>query len=297
MRVNYVKVHQSEAKKELDRLKSGGELLDGFRIKRDGQWVLIPVKNSDDLGDFEAISRKRMEHVGSFERVSDFFVIKERDGWEDVLNEIKDKQSPRAVFLDEGVEGSFRIRRLSRIYGTGRPAGVHRENGLRYNIDLERAYFSPRLAGLRSHIVEGCLRSPGRGLIVDMYAGVGPVSIPLLRGGFRVLSIDINPDAVALLNSNMRLNKVRGETLIADSNTIYACIEDVREVVMNNPTQPLSVSKDIIKNLNAGTTVHLTHISNRMERAEFEETEVLEERIVHGYSPSSSLFYFRLRKK
>ncbi len=297
MRVHYIKVHQSEAKKELDRLKGEAELLDGFRIKRDGQWILIPVKNSDDLGDFEAITRKRMEHVGSFERVSDFFVIKDRDGWEEILDEIKDKQSPRAVFLDEGVEGSFRIRKLKRIYGTGSPAGVHRENGLRYNVDLERAYFSPRLAGLRGHIVEGCLRSPGSGLIVDMYAGVGPVSIPLLRGGLRVLSIDMNPDAVALLNSNMRLNRVEGETLIADSSTVYDCIGGVKEVVMNNPTQPLSVSKEIIGSLNAGTTIHLTHISNRMEKAGFEGAEVLEERVVHGYSPSSSLFYFKLRKK
>ena len=297
MSVPYVKVHQSGAKKEIGKLKAAGELLNHYRIRREGEWVLIPVKHSDSTGDFEENVDSKMVHVGSFERIADFFVIKEREGWEKILEELKEKQSPRAIFLDNGVEGSFRIRKLKRIDGTGKPSGIHKENGFRYVVDLEKAYFSPRLAGLRREITESVQNSKSDGLIVDMYSGIGPISIPLLRGNSRVLSIDINPEAIRLLSQNTKLNKVRGWAMVANSNEIFECLKGTDQVIMNNPTQPLSVSQNIINRLREGTLIHLTHISNRRDDVGFEGVDVIQSKIVHGYSPSSSLNYFRMRKK
>ncbi len=297
MSVPYVKVHQSGAKKEIEKLKAAGELLNHYRIRREGEWVLIPVKHSDSTGDFEENVDSKMVHVGSFERIADFFVIKEREGWEKILEELKEKQSPRAIFLDNGVEGSFRIRKLKRIDGTGKPSGIHKENGFRYAVDLEKAYFSPRLAGLRREITESVQNSKSDGLIVDMYSGIGPISIPLLRGNSRVLSIDINPEAIRLLSQNTKLNKVRGWAMVANSNEIFECLKGTDQVIMNNPTQPLSVSQNIINKLREGTLIHLTHISNRRDDVGFEGVDVIQSKIVHGYSPSSSLNYFRMRKK
>ncbi len=297
MSVPYVKVHQSGAKKEIEKLKAAGELLNHYRIRREGEWVLIPVKHSDSTGDFEENVDSKMVHVGSFERIADFFVIKEREGWEKILEELKEKQSPRAIFLDNGVEGSFRIRKLKRIDGTGKPSGIHKENGFRYVVDLEKAYFSPRLAGLRREITESVQNSKSDGLIVDMYSGIGPISIPLLRGNSRVLSIDINPEAIRLLSQNTKLNKVRGWAMVANSNEIFECLKGTDQVIMNNPTQPLSVSQNIINRLREGTLIHLTHISNRRDDVGFEGVDVIQSKIVHGYSPSSSLNYFRMRKK
>ncbi len=297
MSVPYVKVHQSGAKKEIEKLKAAGELLNHYRIRREGEWVLIPVKHSDSTGDFEENVDSKMVHVGSFERIADFFVIKEREGWEKILEELKEKQSPRAIFLDNGVEGFFRIRKLKRIDGTGKPSGIHKENGFRYVVDLEKAYFSPRLAGLRREITENVQNSKSDGLIVDMYSGIGPISIPLLRGNSRVLSIDINPEAIRLLSQNTKLNKVRGWAMVANSNEIFECLKGTDQVIMNNPTQPLSVSQNIINKLREGTLIHLTHISNRRDDVGFEGVDVIQSKIVHGYSPSSSLNYFRMRKK
>ncbi len=297
MSVPYVKVHQSCAKKEIEKLKSAGELLNHFRIRREGEWVLIPVKHSDISGDFEENVDSKMGHVGSFERIADFFVIKEREGWEKILEELKEKQSPRAIFLDNGVEGSFRIRNLKRIDGTGKPSGIHKENGFRYVVDLEKAYFSPRLAGLRREITESIQNSKRDGLIVDMYSGIGPISIPLLKGNRLVLSIDINPEAIRLLSQNMKLNKVSGLAMVANSNEIFECLKGTDQVIMNNPTQPLFVSQNIITKLREGTLIHLTHISNRRDNVEFEGVDVILSKVVHGYSPSSNLNYFRMRKK
>ena len=297
MRVPFVRIKQKDAEKEIGRLKTSGELLEGYKIRREEEWVLVPVRHSTETGEFVENKRIRMEHVGSFERVADFFVIKERDGWQDVLEEIQRKQAPRAIFLDSGVEGSFRIRKLKRVYGTGNPSGIHRENGLRYYVDLESAYFSPRLASLRNDIVEKCLKSAKSGLIVDMYSGVGPISIPLLKRNMNVLSIDMNHAAIRLMVRNMRMNRVSGKAVIADSNSIYSCISGVEQVIMNHPTQPVPVTQEIIESLMKGTIIHVTCISKRTEEVTFSGVEILLKKTVHGYSPSSSLFYFMLEKK
>ncbi len=297
MRVPFVRIRQKDAEKEIERLKESGEFLGDYKIRSEENWLLVPVKHSTETGDFVENPRIRMDHVGSFERVADFFVIKERDGWQEILEEIQRKQSPRAIFLDSGVEGAFRIRKLRRVYGTGNSAGIHKENGLRYNVDLERAYFSPRLAALRKEITDSCVKSSKSGLIVDMYAGVGPISIPLLKRNANVLSIDVNPAAVKLMVQNMRLNKVKGNAIIADSNRIYDCLGEVEQVIMNHPTQSLSVVQEIIGKLEKNTIIHVTYIAKRSESVGFDRVEIIKRKTVHGYSPSSSLYYFMLEKK
>ncbi len=295
MKVHFLRIPSSLAQKEIKRLKEVGLFLGQFRIRRDGDSVLIPVKSSEESGEFDIRTHRRMSHVGSFERIADFFVIKERKGWETIMNEIIDNQKPRAVFLDRGVEGPLRLRKTERVYGQGEPEGIHRENALRYRVDLRRAYFSPRLAGMRSLIVERCLGEGKNGLVVDMYSGVGPIVIPLLKRGVRAVGFDINKDAVGILSSNMGLNGVKGNVAIADSNQISVCFRVADQVIMNNPSQSIEISRKIMEDFREGAIVHFLHIKEDEESPKFEGIKILEERRVHGYSPHSSLVYYRLR--
>jgi tRNA (guanine37-N1)-methyltransferase len=297
LKVPYIKINKDNAKEEIERLKAVGELLVGFKVRREGSWVHIPVRHSDEEGEFEEVRTAKMSHVGSFERISDFFVIKEREGWERVLEEIVEKQKPRAVFLDKGVEGPYRIRNMERVFGSGNPSGIHKENGFRYLVDLEVAYFSPRLSGLRRRITENCIENGKVGLVVDMYAGIGPISIPLSRKGIRILSVDMNEDAVKLLANNSKLNRAKCEALIADSNQIASCFRTADQVIMNNPTQSLSLSGHIISSFRKGAIVHFTHIQEQREKLEIGGVKILEMKEVHGYSPSSSLFYYMMLKR
>jgi len=297
LKVPFIKINKNKAEEEIERLKANGELLTGFKIKREGPTVLIPVRHSGEEGEFEEARNTKMNQVGSFERISDFFVIKERKGWERILEEIVGKQKPRAVFLDRGVEGPYRIRKMERVFGSGVPAGIHKENGYRYLVDLEVAYFSPRLAGLRKKINENCIESGKADLVVDMYAGIGPISIPLSKKGIRTVSIDMNEDAVKLLEYNAKLNRSKCEPLIADSNKIASCFSTADQVIMNNPTQSISLSEEVISTFRKGTKVHFTHIQEKGEKLEIEGVEILEEKEVHGYSPSSSLFYYMMLKR
>ena len=174
--------------------------------------------------------------------------------------------------------------------------GVHRENGLRYSVDLGKAYFSPRLAGIREHIVRSITESGKSSLVVDMYAGVGPITIPLLKSGINAIALDINRTAIELLKKNMDLNKVRGNIAVTDSNSISGCFREADRVIMNNPSQSIYVSRKVIASLSRDTIIHFLHIEGDEEQVTFADTRVLEKRVVHGYSPSSSLLYYRLEK-
>jgi len=296
LRLPCAKVPEKMAQDEISRLRKSGSIIQGYRIRREGKFVLIPVRESPLIEEFEEVRERRMKHVGSFERVSDFFIIKEREGWEEILSEIKEKQNPRAVFLDRGVKGSFRIRNLELVYGSGDPVGIHRENGFRYFVDLRNAYFSPRLASIRKVIVENVLASDGASTVVDLYAGVGPIAIPISRKR-RVVAVDINPHAVSLMRENARINRTFLDIVLGNSSELVSCFSWAKQVIMNNPTQPPDETRKILKNFSTGTTVHMTVLQDNDKGPQFEGWKIEDRKVIHGYSPSSSLFYYRLIKK
>lgn len=294
MVIPFRRIPEKEAENALREMKESGEIIKGYKIKREGNYVLIPSRNGQEYGEFEEVKSSKMIHRGSFERISDFFVIKEREGWEKIFQEIISKQHPRAVFLDRGVTGNERKRNVTRIYGIGPPEGIHRENGIRLFVNIENAYFSPRLAGMRSHLLSRALEFP-HDLVVDMYAGIGPISILFLKHGIKTVSFDINPHAIEMLRYNMILNRVNGNYAVTDSNIISSCFRRADQIVMNNPTQSKEISSGVIGNFREGMLIHYFVIEEKSTETRFNRTEIIEKIEVHGYSPRSSLFYYLLR--
>lgn len=52
-------------------------------------------------------------------------------------------------------------------------------------------------------------------VLCDMFCGVGPLSVKsaVKRPGLKVLANDLNPEGVACLKENIRLNKLKGKVL------------------------------------------------------------------------------------
>lgn len=119
----------------------------------------------------------------------------------------------RLVCADDGVEGDFRVRRLTVLGsrdGTKHTRTRVREHGHLVWVDPGKVYFSSRLSNERNRTLESLkeLRSlRNQPLVVaDPYAGVGPAfstlfSEPGLLNG--CLAGDLNPDAVDLLRLNL----------------------------------------------------------------------------------------------
>ncbi len=110
------------------------------------------------------------------------------------------------------VKGEFRIRELRLLAGEDKTITTHNESGCKFRVDLAKAYFSPRLSYERMRIAR--LVKPEE-TVVNMFAGVGCYSIIIAKhsDASRVYSVDLNPEAVLLMQENVRLNRVFGRVI------------------------------------------------------------------------------------
>ncbi|MFB3888683.1 MAG: class I SAM-dependent methyltransferase family protein [Candidatus Bathyarchaeia archaeon] len=137
---------------------------------------------------------------------------------------LKAHRNVRTVLAKAGaVSGVYRLRNLGVIAGEPRTVTLHKENGCSYYVDVAKAYFSPRLS--HEHARVASLVRDGE-TVVDLFAGVGPFAVLIAKThpDARVYALDINADAVELLEKNIRLNRVenRAQPILGDARQIIA---------------------------------------------------------------------------
>jgi tRNA (guanine37-N1)-methyltransferase len=147
----------------------------------------------------------------------------------------------RTCLLKSGkVQGERRVPTFQLLAGKDKTDTIYTEHGLKMKIDLAKVYFSPRLAYERQRIAG--LVDEGD-TVVDMFAGVGPFSLTIAkRVRATVHSIDINPDAIALLEKNICLNRLRGDIrpICGDAAVVAKTLGGIADhVIMNLPGSAL----------------------------------------------------------
>ncbi|MCW4044040.1 MAG: class I SAM-dependent methyltransferase family protein [Candidatus Bathyarchaeota archaeon] len=138
---------------------------------------------------------------------------------------LKTHKNLRTVLAKAGaVSGTYRLRELAVIAGEPKTATVHKEHGCRYQVDVAKAYFSPRLS--HEHLRVASLVQNSE-TVVDLFAGVGPFAVLVAKNNpaAKVYAVDINPDAVELLQKNIRLNRVE--------NRVFPILGDARQIVQD----------------------------------------------------------------
>jgi tRNA (guanine37-N1)-methyltransferase len=152
----------------------------------------------------------------------------------------------RVVMAKTGaISGQGRILPTRHIAGENRTATVHKESGCRFNVDISKAYFSPRLSHEHERVVKQV--EPGEN-VVDLFAGVGPFSIMIAKKveNVEVNAVDSNPDAVALIRSNVTLNRIQGNLGVwqGDARDVVQkhLMGTASRVIMNHP----SASKEFV---------------------------------------------------
>lgn len=103
--------------------------------------------------------------------------------------------------------GEYRLRKVKIIAGEKTKEAVYQENGIRLKIDLEKAYFSARLANERLRIAKQIKK--GEDVLV-MFSGAAPYPLVLAKNSplKSVYGIEINPSAHQLALENVELNKL-----------------------------------------------------------------------------------------
>jgi tRNA (guanine37-N1)-methyltransferase len=217
----------------------------------------------------------------------------------------------RVVAVDSGVHGESRIRDLEVVAGRGPLATFHRENGLSFKVDLEKAYFSPRLAGEHDRV---CTASRDGEKLLDLFCGIGPFSLTVLNRfpGSAAVGVDSNPGAIELMRENAErfgvLNRL--ECRMEDANDFLSGSEEFDRVVMNLPREGYKYLNLVGRHVKSPGWLHfyglvpkeevvskgnevLDTLSGGSGRREW---SVKEARVVHPYSPFTSLVAFSLEK-
>ncbi len=139
-------------------------------------------------------------------RIPDSLLSKKKLIGQVLLEKVKTAKS--VFYQSSPVEGDYRIRRLELLAGEDKTETEYKEHGCKFKVDVEKTFFSPRLATERLRIAD--LIQDGE-IIINMFGGIGMFSIVAAKKKkCHVYNIDINPYAAKLCSENILLNKLKG---------------------------------------------------------------------------------------
>ena len=142
-------------------------------------------------------------------RIPDTLLPKKKIIGEALLDNVKIAKS--VFYQASDVTGDYRTRTLECLAGDDNTQTEYKEFGCRFIVDVERAFFSPRLSTERERIAS--LTKDGE-IVINMFGGVGMFSIMTAKKtNCTVYNIDLNPVASQLCEQNIVLNKLKGEVI------------------------------------------------------------------------------------
>lgn len=113
-----------------------------------------------------------------------------------------------------GSFGELREPAVKVIAGSGTEV-LHKENGIIYHFDAAQVMFSKGNFLERRRLIQQV--RPGE-IVVDMFAGMGYFSLGLAKfsKAGKVIAIEKNPVAFRYLRNNLKINKLKFETIFGD---------------------------------------------------------------------------------
>jgi len=164
-------------------------------------------------------------------RIPDLLLSKKKIIGKALLDDVK---IVRSVFYQaSAVSGDFRTRDLEILAGEDNTETEYKEFGCRFTVDVENAFFSPRLSTERERIAN--LIQNGE-VMTNMFAGIGMFSIMAAKKKkCTVYSLDINPVASKLCETNIGLNKLAGNIISINGDAS----EIIKEQLINKSDRTL----------------------------------------------------------
>ncbi|KAG8274134.1 tRNA (guanine(37)-N1)-methyltransferase [Homalodisca vitripennis] len=117
----------------------------------------------------------------------------------------KIKQARTVVNKVDTIDSTFRVFNMEVLAGEPDFVTEVKENSLRFKFDFSAVYWNSRLGTEHERIVK---KLSSGDVLYDVFAGVGPFSIPAAKKKCFVLANDLNPESYKWLQKNAKLNKV-----------------------------------------------------------------------------------------
>jgi len=246
------------------------------------------------------------ELISAFDQVGEIIIVRIPDSLlskkkiigNALLDEVK---IVRSVFYQaSAVEGNFRTRDLEILAGEDNTETEYKEFGCRFRVDVKNAFFSPRLSTERERIAN--LVQEGE-VMTNMFAGVGMFSIMAAKKKkCTVYSLDINPVASKLCETNIDLNKLSGDVISINGDAteiINKQLEDKSDrTLMLLPERSDEFLDSAIKTTKNGGIIHYyshIHADKKTDAGKLSEehylkvspvkSEILDSKIVRAVGP------------
>ena len=323
--ISHLKVTNDRAEEAKDFLKTEGYLNSKYLPIKEDNFVLWPlvveavpfkgeivrckgIKYVKQSRDYRSNLDDEIRDIAprSFDIFGEIAIIKLVEDLRDYEKEIAEAlllshTNIKTVCHDSGVQGEFRLRNLKLIGGVNNFISIHKENGMEFEADISKVYFSPRLATERERL--SLLVQEGE-FVLDAFAGVAPFSITLAKKGCRLLSLDSNPEAKKWALKNFSINSISTNQYNFYNSKFEEFdfkSEKFDRIIMNNPTNCLPFLEKALTLIVKGGIIHFYNICPKDEKFSIMNYinsgyECIGKREVHAYSPSSSLFAFDIRR-
>ena len=172
-------------------------------LKKALEGVLTAEENDELISAFDQIGTIIIV------RIPESLISKKKIIGEALLDQVKIAKS--VFFQTSAVEGDFRTRDLEILAGEDNTETEYKEFGCKFTVDVKNAFFSPRLSTERERIANLIQNDE---IVTNMFAGIGMFSIMAAKKKkCTVYSLDINPVASKLCETNIGLNKLAGEVI------------------------------------------------------------------------------------
>ncbi|MBI5146966.1 MAG: class I SAM-dependent methyltransferase family protein [Thaumarchaeota archaeon] len=159
-------------------------------------------------------------------RIPDSLLSKKKMIGEALLENVHPAKS--VFYQATPVEGDFRTRNLEILAGEDNTETEYKEYGCRFKVDVEKAFFSPRLSTERDRIAQ--MIQDGETMI-NMFGGVGMFSIiAAKKKKCTVYNIDLNPYAAKLCEENIKLNKLAGKVISIHGDAAQVVKEQIQNM-------------------------------------------------------------------
>ncbi|MDL2246384.1 class I SAM-dependent methyltransferase family protein [Methanobrevibacter sp. OttesenSCG-928-K11] len=261
-----VKIPLKELNNTKNKLMEYKNMNMNYKIKTDSEYGYIPINNENEIKNLEVVdieldklntypknftefledklTENEIEDLKkSFDIIGDIVILEIP---ENLINHkiaigkaALDFTKRKSVYMKKSaIKGQTRTRELELLSGIPQTVTTHKEHGLRLKLDVEKVYFSPRLATERKRIADEVTDGEK---ILDMFCGIGPFPIIIAKEkNVDIVAVDINEIAIEYLNKNIELNKLKGtiSPITGDINNVVSDklqTEKFDRIIMNLP--------------------------------------------------------------
>ncbi|XP_075225165.1 tRNA (guanine(37)-N(1))-methyltransferase-like [Lycorma delicatula] len=145
-----------------------------------------------------------------------------------ILNKVKGIRT--VVNKINVIESTYRNFQMELICGENDMKAKLKENSCTFEMDFSTVYWNSRLSKEHERIIDKLREGD---VLYDIFAGVGPFSVPAAKKGCIVVANDLNPESVKWLKHNLLVNKVNKNATVFNKDAKDFILNDLKQHLLN----------------------------------------------------------------